>query len=65
MNMPITTRVFRSTVRPGMLVRHNGKTWRASANVAKGLYLDSVAMKTRVTTDVVEVLTDSLRLGCQ
>lgn len=54
-----TTLIFRNAVTPGTLVKHAGKTWRASANVARGLYLDSPAVKTRITAEVVEVFTDS------
>jgi len=53
-----TTFIFRNNVTPGMLVKHNGKTWRASANVERGLYLDSLTQKTRITAEVVEVVID-------
>ncbi|ELY5791406.1 cell division protein FtsZ [Cronobacter turicensis] len=51
--------MFRSHVRPGMLIRHDGCTWRASANVEKGLYLDRLTTKTRISAEIVEVLVDS------
>lgn len=56
---PVTTFMFRSHVRPGMLIRHDGRTWRASANVKKGLYLDRLTTKTRISAEIVEVLVDS------
>ncbi|MGC0890430.1 cell division protein FtsZ [Pantoea agglomerans] len=57
--MTNTTFMFRNNIQPGMLVKHDGKAWRASANVAKGLYLDSPAVKTRVTAEVLEVFIDA------
>ncbi|QHM71318.1 cell division protein FtsZ [Mixta intestinalis] len=53
-----TTHLPRDNVQPGMLVRHKGRTWRASANVMQGLYLDSLAVKTRVTDELIEVCLD-------
>ncbi|EIY5055141.1 cell division protein FtsZ [Klebsiella variicola] len=50
-----TTIIKRKHVKPGMLVKHAGKTWRASANVDRGLYLDSLAVKTRINDESVEV----------
>ncbi|EAS4950836.1 cell division protein FtsZ, partial [Salmonella enterica subsp. enterica serovar Ruiru] len=34
-----TTTLPRTSVVPGMLVKYQGRTYRASANVGKGLYL--------------------------
>ncbi len=51
-----TTFIPRQNVKPGTLVKHAGKTWRASANVDKGLYLDSLSVKTRINDESVEVL---------
>lgn len=50
--------LFRNEVRPGMLIRHDGRTWRASANVEKGLYLDRLTTKTRINAEFVEVFVD-------
>lgn len=54
-----TTFIFRKNVKPGTLVKHEGKTWRASANMERGLYLDSPAVKTRIAAEIVEVFTDN------
>lgn len=51
-----TINVKRDTVKPGALVRHNGKTWTASANTAKALYLRSAFEQTCTKTDDVEVI---------
>lgn len=56
---PVTTYMFRTHVRLGMLIRHEGHTWRASANVEKGLYLDRLTTKTRISSEIVEVLVDN------
>ena len=51
----VTMLVARQKVLPGTLVRHKEKTWRASANVAKGLYITSFSEQTRITDAEVEV----------
>lgn len=56
--MAITKRILREDVEPGMMVLHKGRTMRASANTAKGLYLHSVIAVTRTTETEVEVLLD-------
>lgn len=60
---PETRYMFRDQVRPGMLIRHDGRTWRASANVEKGLYLDRLTTKTRINAEFVEVYVDNLPDG--
>ncbi|ERM13421.1 cell division protein FtsZ [Pantoea ananatis BRT175] len=46
----------RRDVLPGTLIRHNGKSWLASANVEKGLYAISGIEKIRITSESVEIV---------
>lgn len=48
--------VKREEVKPGQLVRFNGKTWTASCHRPNALYLKSVIDATRVTDAEVEVV---------
>ena len=48
--------VNRSDVKPGQLVKFQGKTWTASANTPNALYLRSVVIATRTTDNEVEVI---------
>lgn len=48
----------RIAVRPGMLVKFQGKEWVASANTKKGLYLRDLITRTRINDDWVEVCLD-------
>lgn len=50
-----TTTLPRTSVLPGMLVRHQGRTYRASANVDKGLYLLTLSECLRTTNEEIEV----------
>ncbi|ELL0227534.1 cell division protein FtsZ [Salmonella enterica] len=47
-----TTTLPRTSVVPGMLVKYQGRTYRASANVGKGLYLFTLL---RITNEEIEV----------
>ncbi len=51
----VTKSVPRQDVRPGTIVKHKGHAWRASANTKSGLYLATVAEKTRINADYVEI----------
>lgn len=51
-----TKLVNRYDVKPGQLVKFQGKTWTASANTPNALYLRSLADATRTTDDQVEVI---------
>lgn len=51
-----TKTVKREEVKPGQLVRHNGKTYTASAQRPNALYLKSLAGATRTTEELVEVI---------
>lgn len=53
-----TQEVIRDAVRPGMLVRHKGKTWRASANTRGKLYLHSLHEATSTDEQFVQVCID-------
>ncbi|EES3796594.1 TPA: cell division protein FtsZ [Escherichia coli] len=44
-----------STVAPGTLLRHNGMTWRASANTGGNLYLLRPFEQKRVSNCIVDV----------
>lgn len=46
----------RNEIAPGTLVKYNGRTYRASANVARGLYIFSLIERTVIKSDKVEVL---------
>ena len=48
--------VKREDVKPGQLLRFNGKTWTASANTSKALYLMSVLTQTCTKEDTVEII---------
>lgn len=50
-----TTTLPRTSVVPGMLVKYQGRTYRASANVGKGLYLFTLFERLRTTNDEIEV----------
>lgn len=51
-----TKLISRSDVKPGQLVKFQGKTWTASANTQNALYLRSLVDATRTTEDQVEVI---------
>ena len=51
-----TKLVNRRDVKPGQLVRVQGKTWTASANTQNALYLKSLTAACRTTQDEVEVI---------
>lgn len=51
-----TDLIPRGDIAPGTLVRHNGRTYRASANVSRGLYVYSLIERTIIRSDKVEVL---------
>lgn len=51
-----TQEVIRQCVTPGMLVKHEGKTWRASANTGGKLYLFNLTESKRISDLMVEVL---------
>lgn len=51
-----TASVPRSEVLPGTMLQHHGKTYRASANVEKGLYAFNIFEKTIIKSDSVVVL---------
>lgn len=46
----------RREILPGTLVKHNGRTYRASANVTHGLYIFSLIERALIRTETVEVL---------
>ncbi|EFQ7362149.1 cell division protein FtsZ, partial [Salmonella enterica] len=50
-----TTTLPRTSVVPGMLVKYQGRTYRASANVGKGLYLFTLFERLRITNEEIEV----------
>lgn len=50
-----TTTLPRTSVVPGMLVKYQGRTYRASANVGKGLYLFALSERLRTTNEEIEV----------
>ncbi|EJE5205263.1 cell division protein FtsZ [Salmonella enterica] len=50
-----TTTLPRTRVVPGMLVKYQGRTYRASANVGKGLYLFTLFERLRITNEEIEV----------
>lgn len=45
----------RGEIQPGTLVKYKGRTYRASANVDKGLYLYTLSEKLRTTSNEIEV----------
>lgn len=49
----------RRDVLPGTLIRHNGKSWQASANVDKGLYARTLVESIRITSEEIEVVLNS------
>lgn len=49
----------RRDVLPGTMIRHNGKSWQASANVDKGLYARTLVESIRITSEEVEVVLNS------
>ena len=54
-----TQEVIRAVVKPGMLVKHEGKTYKASANTKGKLYLYSLTEQKRITDCFVEILLNS------
>lgn len=50
-----TELIPRKNVVPGTAIKHNGRDYRASANVSKGLYAFSLAEKTLIKHDLIEV----------
>lgn len=50
-----TQEVIRACVRPGMLIRHEGKTYKASANKKGKLYLFSLTETKRISDIFVHV----------
>lgn len=54
-----TQEISRETVIPGMLVRHEGKTYKASANKGGNLYLFSLTERKRISDEYVEVYLNS------
>jgi hypothetical protein len=53
--MQITQNFILADVKPGMLVSHNGKTYRASANTNGKLYLFNLTERKRITDEFVKV----------
>lgn len=51
-----TKEVKREDVKPGQLVRFQGRTWTASAQRPNALYLKSLMAATRTTEEMVEVI---------
>lgn len=49
------TTTLPETVFYGMLVKYQGRTYRASANVGKGLYLFTLFERLRITSEEIEV----------
>lgn len=54
-----TQEVIRACVKPGMLVKHDGKTWQASANKDGKLYLFNLTESKRITDIFVVVCLNS------
>lgn len=54
-----TQEVIRQCVLPGMLVKYQGKTWRASANTRGKLYLFNLTESKRISDYLVEICLDS------
>jgi hypothetical protein len=50
-----TQEVIRACVKPGMLVKHEGKTYQASANKCGKLYLYNLTECKRITDIFVEI----------
>jgi hypothetical protein len=50
-----TKKVIRQRVKPGMTVRYQGKTYRASANKNGKLYIHSLTECKRVTDAFIEI----------
>lgn len=46
----------RHAVVPGTMIKHNGKYWRASANLEKGLYALSPSEVIRISSNIIEVM---------
>ncbi|WP_227317467.1 hypothetical protein [Cedecea davisae] len=53
-----TQEVIRSCVRPGMLVRHKGITWKAAANTRGKLILSTLRDSVVIRDVFVEILLD-------
>jgi hypothetical protein len=53
-----TAKYARDDVRPGMRVKFQGKEWVASANSTKGLYLQDLMSRIRVTDAWIDVYLD-------
>lgn len=51
-----TQEVIRQCVHPGMTVKHDGKTYQASANVGGKLYLFNLTERKRTTDTLIEIL---------
>ncbi|XTZ40031.1 cell division protein FtsZ [Salmonella enterica] len=45
----------RKDVKPGTAIKHNGRYYRASANVIKGLYAFTLFEKTIIKNEFIEV----------
>lgn len=54
-----TQEVIRACVKPGMLVKYEGKTYTASANKGGKLYLFNLTEHKRITDVFVEVMLNS------
>ncbi|MEY8709527.1 cell division inhibitor protein [Mangrovibacter phragmitis] len=54
-----TQQVIRSCVRPGMLVRHDGQTWTASANTRGKLVITSMRGSKLIRDCFVDILLDA------
>lgn len=54
-----TQEVIRACVKPGMMVRHEGKTYQASANKNGKLYLFNLTESKRITDVFIEVCLNS------
>ena len=50
-----TQEVSREKVTPGMLVKHEGKTYKASANTNGKLYLFTLTESKSISDDIVEI----------
>lgn len=55
-----TKTITRQNVTPGMLVIHDGKTWKASANINGNLYIHRLSEAKRINDYEVEVYLDSI-----
>ncbi|MBS1204578.1 MAG: kil [Proteobacteria bacterium] len=50
-----TDLIPRKEVKPGTAIKYNGRDYRASANVSKGLYAFSLLEKTIIKHEFIEV----------